>query len=183
MSAANGEVSMMLLQHGANVNAATRLGWTALYAVFEHYGNVPLAVVLLSNGADVDALATQKRQVWSADHTSTTILVRDETPLHVAVRALGPVPPGLVTILLDHGANIEAKESTGKTPLLLAIATDGYYPPNEDIVNCLLGQGADTEAVDGSGRNATHLAAFRQYRINDARRFERKITAKHDDNS
>jgi hypothetical protein len=26
MSAANGEVSMMLLQHGANVNAATRLG-------------------------------------------------------------------------------------------------------------------------------------------------------------
>jgi hypothetical protein len=93
MPIANGEVSMMLLRHGANVNAATRLGWTALYAVSKHYCNVPLTTFLLSNGADVDALATQERQVWSADHTSTTILVRDETLLYVAVRALGLILP------------------------------------------------------------------------------------------
>jgi ankyrin repeat protein len=93
MPIANGEVSMMLLRHGANVNAATRLGWTALHAVSKHYCNVPLTTFLLSNGADVDALVTQERQVWSADHTSTTILVRDETLLYVAVRALGLILP------------------------------------------------------------------------------------------
>ena len=103
----------------------------------------------------------------------TTVLVSDQTPLHIAVDAGGPISLTVVAALLDHGANIEAMHSTGKTPLLLAIATDGYMPPNEEVVNFLLDRGADTKAVDDLGRNAVQLADARQYRINQAGNFER----------
>jgi hypothetical protein len=51
----------------------------------------------------------------------------------------------VVRTLLDHGADIEAKEGSGKTPLLLAIWTKlysrGACTPSEQVVNWLLGCG------------------------------------------
>ena len=64
----------------------------------------------------------------------------------------------VVNVLLAHGADIEAKEGTGKTPLLLAISTKFYdmgtWAPNEKVVNRLLEHGADLHAVDDAVKNA-----------------------------
>jgi ankyrin repeat protein len=166
------DISDALLQYGANVNAATDLGWTALH-VASDTNNGPLAAFLLTKGADLHALAAHEQDFWSKDLVRTTVLVRDQTPLHVAVAAKGPVMPDTVAILLNKGANIEAKDSTGRTPLLVAIATDGNFAPNEGIVNCLLRQRANTQVEDHAGRNAIQLAEARRYTINETGRFER----------
>ena len=75
----------------------------------------------------------------------------------------------VVTALLDQGADIEAKEGTGKTPLLLAILTKFYrydmgtWAPNEKVVNHLLKHGADPHAVDDAAKNAFELADVMHY--------------------
>ena len=68
-------------------------------------------------------------------------------------------------MLLDAGANIEARDAVGRTPLHVAAlhvaaAGDGLPSP----VEALLDAGADIEARDKDGSSALHLAAGVEYR-------------------
>jgi ankyrin repeat protein len=172
------DISETLIRHGANVNAVADEGWTPLHyaAVSARPDDVSL---LLSKGADVNAMLTYEQHFFDTPGSqSTAILVGSRTPLHTAVIAItypeSPAPASIVCELLDHGAKLEARDSMGRTPLLLAIATNGFHAPREDVVNCLIERGADMKAVDESGKDALQLADARNFRITDEKKFERK---------
>lgn len=110
-------------------------------------------------------------------------IVEHNTPLHLAVAsAYGGTRIGaalqIVTALLDHGADIEAKEGAGRTHLLLAVSIELYTPygfmPNKEVVNYLLKRGADPHAVDNSGKSAFQMADERHYTFGVTGKFERK---------
>jgi hypothetical protein len=64
----------------------------------------------------------------------------------------------IVTLLLDRGADINAKDKDGVTALWLAVCK-GY----EEIVTLLLDRGADIKAKDRDGNTPLHLAAIPQW--------------------
>ena len=75
--------------------------------------------LLLAEGADVNAMCDKY----------------GKTPLLWAVMGFNP---GMVTLLLDNGADIEAKDDNGMTPLMLAIQCSQL-----EMVRILLAKGAD----------------------------------------
>lgn len=107
------DVSMVewLIAHGAKVNAPDDDGRTAVhYAAANNVGDrVGVAKALLVHGADCDVRASFC-----------------ETPLFDAVRNSNAA---LVRFLLDHGANPNAKDASGRTP--------SYYAKNAAIVRML----------------------------------------------
>ena len=137
LAARNGDVKRVeqLLGSGANVHTREKkrpnIGRTALhYAAGGYRGagpgkHVEVAQLLVSKGADVNAEAAG-----------------GYTPLHVASR-LGN--PEMVSFLLTHGANINAKD-TRATPLAAAVV-QGHL----EVVKLLLEHGADFNAGDSSG--------------------------------
>lgn len=106
----------LLLANGANVNARSDLGATALYlAVFPmlRRPRVDVIQLLLSNGADVNARTT--RSMFGGNDPPGA------TPLHMAA-AKGLVD--IVEVLLASGADVNAKAGDGSTPLRAAIANN-----------------------------------------------------------
>lgn len=79
----------------------------------------------------------------------TTLSHNNLTPLHWAAsrgRLLA------VILLLDHGAEVDAEDRHGRTPLLLTSDTE--------IARLLLESGADFRHVDKNGGSVLHTAAF-----------------------
>jgi hypothetical protein len=74
-----------------------------------------------------------------------------QPPLHSAVAA---GQPDLVRALLAQGANINARDARGRTPLMIAASGD-----SRAVVVALLAAGADTSLRDPAGLNASDLAA------------------------
>ena len=75
------------------------------------------------------------------------------TPLHMAAQS-GSVD--CIELLLQHGANIEAATSDGRTPLHIAAANGQLL-----AVKCLLEKGARGTATDNKGRLPLHDACFK----------------------
>ena len=75
------------------------------------------------------------------------------TPLH---RAAGFNNPAFITALLDAGADIEARDRWGRTPLHHT-AGAGWHSPG--VITALLDAGADIKARDGNGQTPLHKAA------------------------
>ena len=73
------------------------------------------------------------------------------TPLHLAIRF--GAEPAVVAVLLEYGADIEARDDFHNTPLHAAI--EGGNP---DTVLLLIEHGADIEARDDIGANPLHRA-------------------------
>lgn len=92
----------------------------------------------------------------------------EETPLHVAAR-LGHVE--LADLLLRRGADPDARDAEGWTPLLAACDTRCTPPtaPEATAAHCLqlcrllLSAGADPDAADQDRRRPLHLACLRGY--------------------
>jgi len=78
-------------------------------------------------------------------------------PLHIAA-AIG-MPP-VVNLLVDLGADLEARDTLGRTPLIQAAIAG-----NSAVVAVLLAAGAEADAAETHhGTTALHLAAFRDQR-------------------
>ena len=158
----DGEAVRTLLRQGADVNAAQGDGMTALHHAAER-GDAELTAMLLYAGASV-AAATRIGQY---------------TPLHVAsqggfaavAEALLKAGAGaasgsadLVKLLIDHGADVDARDAEwGQTPLIYAAALN-----RADAIRVLLDRGADpslaTKTVDLARQSALDRAATERQR-------------------
>lgn len=66
--------------------------------------------------------------------------------------------PEMAEILVAHGADLEARDSAGSTPLHAA----AEHPELADVMEALLELGADVNAVDNSGLTALDIAVARE---------------------
>jgi ankyrin repeat protein len=87
------------------------------------------------------------------------------TALHIAAQCANEK---MLSLLLGRGANIEALDDEGGTPLMLA-CNFGYMPlkPSSAVVSLLLDEGANPNAQDKTGRTALKL--IRQSGLDEAK--------------
>lgn len=64
----------------------------------------------------------------------------------------------LLTLILQQGGNINQKNNSGETPLIVAVNLERHEDslPNADAVRLLLAEGADADAIDNEGLSAAH---------------------------
>lgn len=120
------------------VNLPAGDGWTPLHLAAA-FGSPEAAEVLLSHGALVDAVSQ------NAQHNQ---------PLHAAL-ALGR-NPATVQLLLDKGADPNARQTGGYTPLFSAGAAGRL-----DLAELLIRSGADATLTSEDGKTAAQFARER----------------------
>jgi ankyrin repeat domain-containing protein 17 len=161
-AAENGQAEVVeaLLAQGADVEAQTDEGQTPLQRSCYRSGVVDL---LLAHGASMDvftAINLEKTACVARLLGREPCLVRakmwDQTPLQIAARRDNA---GLVRLLLDHGADVDANGGwKGWTPLHWAA-----YDGRAEIVTLLLASAADVHARDQDGKPPAAIAAERGY--------------------
>ncbi|KAN0128615.1 hypothetical protein V8E53_013534 [Lactarius tabidus] len=138
------DIVQCLLDHGADVHSRDDVHTTPLmWAAFS--GHTDVVQTLLEHDADID----------SED-------VNGWTPLRSAV-ATGFSHldrTQLVRLLLDRGANPNAQDSKGQTPL--HVVSKGQ--PRLDTARILLEYGADLDAEDNEGRTPLQVALENEHR-------------------
>ena len=80
--------------------------------------------------------------------------------------------PAVAKTLLDASANLEARDGQGRTPLHLAT----IYNKNSAVIQALLDAGANPNVKDDKGRTPLHLAAGKSIRSQRLNFFENLFT-------
>jgi uncharacterized protein len=149
----NADVVTALVDKGAAVNAReTQLGETALmWAASENHAAVVKALV--ARGAEVDARSktvTFPKDRFGLEGVQTILPRGHWTALMYAAR---DGAPAATAALLDAGAQINAQDPDGTTPLVRAIWNSHY-----DTARLLLERGADPNIVDTADMAALYAA-------------------------
>jgi len=151
----------LLLSNSAQVDATTA-GWTVLHRAAAMM-DIPLVKILLVRGADVEARSPKDfvpNKNPLARMSSSDLDDYDEVDASEAdrgwtalLRATANGNEAMVRLLLEKGADIEARSPSNGTPLICA--AEGKY---EAIVDYLLMNGADVNAEDDFGWKPLHRA-------------------------
>ena len=131
------DVTRLLLEHGADINAWVKDSRTPLHVAVENR-MVEVVRMLHEHGANIGVEDDAGR-----------------TPLHLAA-SYGSVQT--MHVLLEYGANIGANNNEGRTPLQLAVVKKAGWLEVE-VVRVLLEHGANVGAEDDGGCTPLHLAA------------------------
>ena len=158
----------VLVAQGADVNASAPDGTTALlWAV--HWNDAEAARLLVGAGADVDAANRYgATPLWMAAERSAAdevgvlgflldagadpnapALGAGESPLMAAARGGGAAA---VTLLLAHGADVDARDGWRRQTALMMAA--GNHEPHPEVVRILLAHGADVHVRSRSAAEA-----------------------------
>ena len=125
----------LLLEHGARIDAPSVDSRTSASAITQAlYGGSPKVIkMLLDKGADPDF-----RDIEAHGGTLLHIVSRNQP---------GGSQTRSIQLLLEYGADLEAKDEDGKTPLAGAVEDYTF-----EAIPTLLERGADLEARDNNGR-------------------------------
>jgi cytohesin len=143
----NAKVARILLEHGANIDTRNKEGQTprnlllAMWSDIRPDDDIDNIRFFLGRGADVDAI--------DDNHSGL---------LHVA-SYWGSVE--VARLLLEHGANIDVRNSGGQTPLHRALieTKDMAFYSIFDGIQLLLEHGADVDALDNDNSAPLHMAS------------------------
>lgn len=169
IAVAQGDLSIIesLLGNGADVNTANAYGTTALHGAVKM--NPSAIPVLINHGANTESHdgsgATPLLLAVAEGQTESIRLLIDGganvnergggdyliTPLHLAISP--DTDPSILSLLIDYGADIEAKGAGGMTPLHLAIGLGTL-----STVSTLLARGADPHLRNDLGLTAYDVA-------------------------
>ena len=169
-----------LVAAGANPNGRDSRGRTPLHSI----GDSEQLRALLAAGANLEARDEQGRTPL---HLAAISIVLYSSDLKDSSELFSRTAAGrqaLIRALVALGANLEARDENGQTPLHLAA---GYFLSNWDSIDppphyghaieALLDAGADASARDANGRTAWDIAQSNEklngsdgyWRLNDAR--------------
>ena len=129
------KIVALLLDAKAEVRAKSKSGYTALHFAALTAGNPTMLELLISKGAQVDAIDAGFGQ----------------TPLH---NAAYNADMQTVAVLLTKGADISTKDVVGCQPIHLAARGD-----NAEVIEFLIEKGAEVTAKENHGGTPLHLAA------------------------
>ena len=165
----SGKVVKLLLDRGAKAAAAASNRTTALRQAAS-VGDAEVMRMLISRGADLKADAaaalTQALLLKCAACVDMVIRAVDRQGLSAALATMARWgDPDAMRLLLDRGADVDAKDGDGRTALMLAANSDSL---SLDVVKILIDRGADVDAHTPSGQTAAGFAALRGGPIADA---------------
>ena len=157
-----------LLSEGANVNATTGYGRSALhFASVEETDDFDLAKLLVENGANLeektnDGYTPLICAVEKGNSKVVEFLLSKGANINATtedgISALHIVSRDddldLIKFFITEGAKLESKDIAGNTPLIWAV-NEG----NSKIVEYLLSKGANVNALTSDGRTALHFAS------------------------
>ena len=143
------EVARLLLEHGANIHVRNKKDQTPQHLLSTVWpgsdefldDKIDTIRFFLGRGADVDAV----------DNNYSTLLHRASHSGQVKAAQL----------LLEHGANINARNEEGHTPLhrVLTSLKDDAWTSFFDTIQLLLDHGADVDALDDAQSTPLHVAS------------------------
>ena len=132
----------MLLQNGAEINAADENGDTALH--FATANNmIKMVKLLIKRGANVNVGDTDL-----------------QSPLHLSAK-MGHKE--ITQILIRNGANVNAENSGGGNPLHIALVAGENGKSHEEIIEMLIWNGNDINHIV-AGFTALHFCILMNYK-------------------
>jgi len=161
------EVTQILIDHGANINARDDNGKTALMQTHDE----ACLHLLIAHGADINAR--------NAEGRTALIMATDQT-WGEGDAAACDAP--WVQVLLRHGAKVNIQDANGNTALMLLAAQGeyGYYNRGEPelLAHLLLAHGANLNIRNKRGRTVWQITKDRGAKtlLNQLRRHVRYIT-------
>ena len=142
ISAGDAEVVKLMLDHGAQANRTIRMS-PLLSAVLAN--RVDIARLLLEHGGDVRARTTVADRDWAPGMPIGVTLLH-----HAAIKSRRHRIQ-MLDLLLTYGADINAQDSAGRTPMMWASIEAG-----PEVVPWLLGHGANASLRDNNGQTALY---------------------------
>ncbi|MBO9496785.1 ankyrin repeat domain-containing protein [Thalassotalea sp. G20_0] len=157
----------LLVNKGADVNAKTSYGWTAIRCAYKNGPITPLIRCMVNAGLKIDAMCDSSTMLAHAAREGCWELVEflldkgakvnteiniKGTALHLAVLQ---GRPDIIKMLMNHGANINVRNHhKGKSVLHFAARLG-----RPEIIEQLIDHGADISARDNKGKTVLHDAA------------------------
>jgi ankyrin repeat protein len=140
-----------MIDAGLDVNGADLIGTTPILASVYH-GNLEAVKLLLSKGASAKSVAKFPGLFDGGHPKSGPLALGSVAVLHPA-SASGSAD--LVRTLIEGGADVNARDARGMTPLMMAVARADQ---DAAVIRLLLDHGADVSVVSAAGETAADWA-------------------------
>lgn len=157
-----------LLQYHADPNAIDRNLMTPLHRAAKYKDSASTVQMLLDHGADVTMLNNRSQNSFqlAEDSGNPAVGILLEKLYHIVPRwspsmgrsylhlAVRHSQPWLIKEQLVTGADVNARDRSGKTPLHYAASIG-----SGDMVSMLIDAGGSVDAIDDTGKSVLHITA------------------------